>query len=38
MKKLLVALTVVGVGYLLWKYLEQQDERSVWTEVTDDVE
>lgn len=39
MKKLLVVLLVAGVGYAVWRqYAEQQDERDVWTEVTDDVE
>ncbi len=39
MKKLLVALLGVGVGYVLYrKYAQEQDERDVWTEVTDDVE
>ena len=38
MKKLLVAALVGGVGYVLWrKFAEEQDERNLWTEVTDDV-
>jgi hypothetical protein len=38
MKKLLVAVVLGGVGYVLWrKYAEEQDERDLWTEVTDDV-
>jgi hypothetical protein len=39
MKKLLLTLAVGGVGYVLWrKYAQEQDERDLWTEVTDDVE
>lgn len=39
MKKFLVTLLVVGVGYVLWRtYAQEQDERDLWTEVTDDVE
>jgi hypothetical protein len=38
MKKLLVVAVLGGVGYVLWrKYAEEQDERDLWTEVTDDV-
>ncbi len=39
MKKFLVALLLLGAGYVLWRrYAEEQDERDLWTEVTDDVE
>jgi len=39
MKKLLVALLGVGVGYVLYRrYAQEQDERDLWTEVTDDIE
>jgi len=39
MKKLLVALLGVGAGYVLYrKYAQEQGERDLWTEVTDDVE
>ncbi len=38
MKKLVIAALVGGVGYVLWrKYAEEQDERNLWTEVTDEV-
>jgi hypothetical protein len=38
MKRLLFALIVGGIGYVLWRmYTEEQRERDLWTEVTDDV-
>ena len=39
MKKVLVTLLAAGAGYVLWRrYAEEQNERDLWTEVTDDVE
>ena len=39
MKKLLVAALAAGVGYVVYRaYTDEQDDRELWTEVTDDVE
>ena len=38
MKKLLIALLVVGAGYAAWRtYAEDHDQRDLWHEVTDTV-
>jgi hypothetical protein len=38
MKKLLIALLVIGAGYVAWRtYAEDRDERDLWTDVTDDL-
>ena len=39
MKKLLLVVAVAAVGYVLWqKYQQAQDERDLWSEVTDTFE
>ena len=38
MKKLLLAALVVGVGYVIWRAYTEQEDRDVWTEVTDEVD
>ncbi|GCD20259.1 DLW-39 family protein [Cellulomonas fimi] len=39
MKKLLLVVAVAAVGYVLWqKYQQDQDERDLWSEVTDTFE
>jgi len=39
MKKLLLLVAVAAVGYVLWqKYQQDQDERDLWSEVTDTFE
>ena len=39
MKKLLLVLTAAGVGYLVWRKLEEdREERDLWAEVTDTFE
>ncbi|AEE44161.1 MULTISPECIES: DLW-39 family protein [Cellulomonas] len=39
MKKLLLLVAVAAVGYVVWqKYQQDQDERDLWSEVTDTFE
>ncbi|WP_211373996.1 DLW-39 family protein [Cellulomonas fimi] len=38
MKKLLLILSVAVGGYLLWRRIEDRDERDLWAEVTDTFE
>lgn len=39
MKKLLVAVVVLGAAYAAWRsYAEDRDERDLWADVTDDVD
>ncbi len=38
MKKLLVLVAVAGIGYLAYqRFVQEQDERDLWAEVTDDL-
>jgi hypothetical protein len=38
MRKLLLLLGVAAAGYLLWRRIEDRDERDLWAEVTDTFE
>ncbi|MCL2466687.1 MAG: DLW-39 family protein [Micrococcales bacterium] len=38
MKKLLVLLVLAGIGYVAYrKFVQEQDERDLWAEVTDNL-
>ena len=38
MKKLLILTVVAGIGYLAYRrFVQDQDERDLWAEVTDDL-